>query len=105
MTPALSILATFPLVVWLNQTVPSGDAAMPSGPGLLGVRKRVTAPLPGLRRPTAWGVNLAVNQTCPSDATVMLCGATVVEPLVVGVSVTAPVTASIRPMLLVPGAL
>jgi hypothetical protein len=61
--------------------------------------------LDGLRRPTAWGVNRAVNQTCPSEATVTLRGATVVEPSVVGVVVTAPVAASIRPMLLVPGAL
>src|SRR6185295_19244323 len=64
----------------------------------------VTTPVDGLRRPTAWGVNRAVNQTCPSEATVMLRGATVVEPSVVGVVVTAPVAASMRPMLLVPGA-
>src|SRR4030095_15448784 len=51
------------------------------------------------------GGNRAVNQTCPSEATVMLRGATVVEPSVVGVVVTAPLAASIRPMLLVPGAL
>jgi RNA polymerase sigma-70 factor (ECF subfamily) len=38
----------------------------------------------GLKRPTAWGANRAVNQTCPSDATVMLCGVTVKEPSVVG---------------------
>ena len=36
-TPALSILAMLPFVDWVNQTVPSGDAAMPPGPGLLGV--------------------------------------------------------------------
>src|SRR4029453_17113399 len=62
-------------------------------------------PVDGLRRPTAWVVNRAVNQTCPSEATVMLRGATVVEPSMVGVVVTAPVAASIRPRLLVPGAL
>src|SRR5919107_1203673 len=78
---------------------------MPSGPGLLGVRNMVTTPVVGLRRPTPCGTNRAVNQTCPSEATVMLRGATVVEPSVVGVVVTAPVAASIRPMLLVPGAL
>jgi hypothetical protein len=32
--PALSILAMLPLVVWVNQTVPSGDAAMSRGAGV-----------------------------------------------------------------------
>src|SRR4029453_6171998 len=99
------MLAALPLVSWVNHTVPSGEAAMPEGPGLLGVRKIVTTPVDGLRRPTAWGVNRAVNQTCPSAATVMLRGATVVEPSVVGVVVKAPAAASMGPMLLVPGAL
>src|SRR4029453_9462279 len=105
MTPALVMRAALPLVSWVNHTVPSGAAAMPEGPGLLGVRKMVATPVDGSRRPTAWGVNRAVNQTCPSEATVMLRGATVVEPSLVGVVVTAPVAASIRPRLLVPGAL
>src|SRR5215216_2992213 len=105
MTPALVMLAALPLVSWVNHTLPSGEAAMPEGPGLLGVRKMVTALLAGSRRPTAWGVNRAVNQTCPSAATVRLRGATVVEPSLVGVVVTAPVAASMRPMVLVPGAL
>ena len=104
MTPALVILAALPLVSWANHTLPSGEAAMPEGPVFV-TRKSVTVLVDGLRRPTAWGVNRAVNQTCPSEATVMSRGATVVEPSVVGVSVTTPVAASIRPMLLVPGAL
>src|SRR5262245_22680419 len=104
MTPALVMLATLPMVSWVNQTVLSGAAAMPAGPTL--VRgNNVTALLGGLTRPTACGVNLAVNQTSPSVATVMSRGATVIVPSVVGVLVMAPVTASIRPMLLVPGAL
>ena len=65
----------------------------------------VTPPVAGSRRPTACGVNRAVNQTCPSAATVMLCGATAVDSSLVGVLVTAPVAASMRPMLPVPGAL
>src|SRR5262245_45580914 len=77
---------------------------MPDGPVFV-TGKRVTELLDGLRRPTAWGVNRAVNHTCPSSATVTSRGATVVEPSVVGVVVTAPVAASIRPMMLVPGAL
>src|SRR5215208_5110946 len=93
-----------PLVSWVNHTVPSGDAPMPEGP-VFATGKRVTESLDGLRRPTAWGVNRAVNQTCPSEATVVSRGATVRAPSVVGVLVTAPVAASIRPMLLVPGAL
>jgi hypothetical protein len=44
-----------------------------------------------------------VNQICPSVATATARGATVVEPSVVGVLVNAPVTASIRPRLLVSG--
>src|SRR5262245_42854406 len=103
MTPALVMLAALPLVSWVNHTVPSGEAAMPEGPVLV-TRNSVTELLDGLRRPTAWGVNRAVNQTCPS-ATVMPRGATVVEPSAVGIVVTAPVAASMRPMLLVPGAL
>src|SRR5215216_8153496 len=104
MTPALVILAALPLVSWVNHTVPSGEAAMPEGPVLV-TGNSVTELFDGLRRPTAWGVNRAVNQTWPSEATVMLRGATVVEPSVVGVVVTVPVAASMRPMLLVPGAL
>src|SRR5215211_98351 len=77
---------------------------MPEGPVSI-TGKSVTELSDGLRRPTACGVNRAVNQTCPSAATVMSRGATVVEPSVVGVVVTAPVAVSIRPMLLVPGAL
>ena len=34
MTPALVILATLPLVSWVNHTLPSGEAAMPEGPVL-----------------------------------------------------------------------
>ncbi len=55
----------------VNHTVPSGEAAMPEGPVFV-TGKSVTELLDGLRRPTAWGVNRAVNQTCPSEATVML---------------------------------
>src|SRR6187549_3926523 len=102
MTPALVILAALPLVSCVNHTVPSGEAAMPEGP-VFATGKRVTELLDGLRRPTACGVNRAVNQTWPSEATVRSRGATVVEPSVVGILVTVPVTASIRPMLLVPG--
>lgn len=36
MTPALVTLAILPFVAWVNQTVPSGEAAMSSGPGLAG---------------------------------------------------------------------
>src|SRR4051812_36966765 len=92
-TPALVMLAMLPFVPWVNQTDPSGEDAMPSGPTLVS-GNRVTELSTGLRRPTAWGVNRAVNQTCPSAATVIARGATVVEPSVVGVLVTAPVTAS-----------
>src|SRR5215213_4742430 len=104
MTPSFVIRAALPLVSCVNHTEPSGEAAMPEGP-VFATRKSVTELSDGLRRPTAWGVNRAVNQTCPSEATVMSRGATVVVPSVVAVNVTAPVAASIRPMLLVPGAL
>src|SRR4029453_10680161 len=79
MTPALVILAALPRVSWVNHTVPSGEAAMPDGPVFV-TGKSVTELLDGLRRPTAWGVNRAVNQTCPSRATGMSRGATVVGP-------------------------
>src|SRR5215211_1285629 len=92
MTPALVMLAALPLVSWVNHTVPLGEAVMPEGPVLV-TGNSVTELLDGSRRPAAWGVNRAVNQTCPSAATVMLRGATVVEPSVVGVVVTAPVAA------------
>src|SRR5262245_13582781 len=104
MTPASVILATLPLVSCVNHTLPSGAAAMPEGPVLV-TGKSVTELSDGSRRPTAWGGNRAVNQICPPEATVMSRGATVVEPSVVEVVVTAPVATSIRPMLLVPGAL
>src|SRR6185295_8159633 len=86
MTPALVILAALPKVSWVNHTVPSGEAAIPEGPVFV-TGKRVTELLVGLRRPTAWGVNRAVNQTCPSVSMVMCRRATVVEPSVVGVVV------------------
>src|SRR4029078_9386279 len=98
MTPALVMLVALRLVSWVNHTVPSGEAAMPEGPVLV-TRNSVTELLDGLRRPTAWGVNRAVNQTCPSEATVMLRGATAMEPSVVGVVVTTPVDAAIRPVV------
>jgi hypothetical protein len=52
MAPLLSMLATLPLVVRVNQTVPFVEGAMPSGPGLLGVGNVVTTEVVGLRRPT-----------------------------------------------------
>src|SRR3954453_4345557 len=103
-TPALLILAALPLVSWVNHTVPSGEAAMPEGP-LSVTRNSVSELLDGLRRPTAWGVNRAVNQTWPSEATVMSRGTTVVTPSVVDVLVAAPPAAGMRPMLVVPGEL
>jgi Glyoxalase/Bleomycin resistance protein/Dioxygenase superfamily len=51
MTPASLIRAMLPLVIWVNQTVPSGDAAMSWGPGLLGVGKMVTALVAGFYAP------------------------------------------------------
>src|SRR4051812_2380512 len=103
-TPALVILAALPEVSCVNQTLPSGEAAMPEGP-VSATGNSVTELLAGLSRPTAWGVNRAVNQTCPSEATVMSRGTTVREPLVVGVRVMAPVVALMRTMLLLPGRL
>src|SRR4029453_5792803 len=67
MTPALVMPAALPLVSWVNHTVPSDEAAMPEGPVLF-TGNSVTELLDGSRRPTAWGVNRAVNQTCPSGA-------------------------------------
>src|SRR4029450_13448479 len=104
MTPAFVIRAAFPLVSCVNHTEPSSEAAMPEGP-VFATGKSVTELSAGLRGPPAWGLNRAVNQPCPSAATVRSRGATVVEPSVVGVVVTAPVAASMRPMVLVPGAL
>src|SRR6187551_1973038 len=104
MTPSFVIRAALPRVSCVNHTLPSGEAAMPEGP-VFATGKSVTELSEGSRRPTAWGVNRAVNQTWPSAATVTSRGATVVVPSVVGVVVTAPVAASIRTMVLVPGAL
>src|SRR5215218_6047629 len=76
MTPPLVMRAALPVVSWVNHTVPAGEAAMPEGPVFV-TGNSVTELVAGLRRPTAWGVNRAVNQSCPSAATVMLRGATV----------------------------
>jgi hypothetical protein len=46
MTPASVIWAMLPLVVWVNQTVPSGDAAMPSGPTLVSGNSDARTPAP-----------------------------------------------------------
>src|SRR4051794_29681264 len=77
---------------------------MPEGP-VSATGNSVTVLPDGLRRPTACGTNRAVNQICPSDATVISRGTTVVEPSVVAVRVAVPPAAGIRPMLFVPGAL
>ncbi len=69
------MLAMLPLAVWVNQTVPSGDAAMSSGPGWLGVGNVPTTPVTGSSRPTpCWVVNLEVNQIWPSVAMVICRG-------------------------------
>ena len=69
-TPAFVMLAMFPFVVWVNHMDPSGAAVTACGPSV--VRgKMVTVPVAGSRRPTACGVNLALNHPCPSVATAM----------------------------------
>ena len=91
-TPASVIWAVLPLVVWVNQTVPSGEAAMPSGPTLVSGNS-VTSPVAGTSRPTPCGVKRAVNQMSPSAAMVSCRGTSVV-----GVIVTAPVAGSSLPI-------
>src|SRR5829696_1447886 len=92
----------FPLVVWVNQTVPSGDAAMPSGPTLVSgnsVTAPVASPGTGTSRPTPCGTKRAVNQISPSAAMVSCRGTRSV-----GVTVTEPVAGSSLPIPGVPGA-
>ena len=101
MTPLLSILAMLPLVVWVNQIEPSGEAAMSWGPGLLGVGNVVTTPVVGSRRPTPCGTNLEVNQICPSVAMVIARG---LSPSGTGNDSTAPVAGSSRLTVLSNGA-
>ena len=61
MVPSLVMRAMLPLVVWVNQTEPSGEAAMPWGPTLVSGNS-VSSPVSGSRRPTPCGVKRAVNQ-------------------------------------------
>ena len=65
--PSLVIRAALPLVVCVNQTEPSGAAAMSCGPTSVSGNS-VTTPVAGSRRPTPWGVKRAVNQMRPSVA-------------------------------------
>ena len=51
MTPAGMIRATLPATDCVNQTEPSGAAAMPSGPGVPASGNGVTSPVAGSRKP------------------------------------------------------
>src|SRR5918997_2264308 len=92
MTPASVIRAMLTLVVWVNHTEPSGEAAMPSGPTETSRNSR-TLFVSGSSSPTPCGTKRAVNQMSPSEATVSCRGVRTV-----GVTVTAPVAGSSLPI-------
>ena len=94
-TPSSVIRAMLPLVFCVNQTVPSGDAAMPSGPTLVSGNS-VTSPVAGTSRPTPAGCYRQSDSKpdIPSVAMVSCRGVRVT----VGVTVTAPVSGSSLPI-------
>ena len=65
-TPASVIRAMLPLVVWVNHTEPSGEAAMSCGPGLSVSGNCGPRRCPGRARRPPGRSKRALNQTSPS---------------------------------------